>query len=94
MLRYAIDGNFAQERAERPQFDSPVIWGGVGYGSAVETLALPSGDPGSIPARPGLGKNKNIGCSPVEIALALALEVGGSILRNPVLMFFSLTGKH
>ena len=87
MLRYAIDSNFAQERAERLRFDSSVIWGGLGDGSAVETLVLPFGDPGSIPV-PVLSK-QNIGCSPVVIALALTFEVGGSIPRNPVLIFFS-----
>ena len=97
MLRYSIDGNFAQARSERPRFDSPVIWGGMGYGSAVETLALPLGDPAirrpGFDSCRGLVKNKNIGCSsPVVIALALTLEVGGSIPRNPVLIFFLLQG--
>ena len=89
MLRYAIDANFSQARAERPRFDSPGIWGGVGYGSAVETLALPFGDPGSVPA-PVSSKTKTsvVIHSPVAMALALALEVGGFNSPGSCAVFF------
>ena len=96
MRRYIIDdANFAQARSERPRFDSPVIWEGMGYGlwfgGRNARIVVAIRRPGFDSCR-GLVKNKNISRSQVVIALALTLEVGGSIPRNPVLIFFLLQG--
>ena len=40
---------------------------------------------------PRFGSKAKFGCSPVAIALALALEVGGSIPRRPVLKLFVIS---
>ena len=97
VLGYSIDANFAQARSERPRFDSPVIWEGMGYGlwfgGRNARIVVAIRRPGFDSCR-GLVKNKNISRSQVVIALALTLEVGGSIPRDPVLIFFSLTGNN